>query len=444
MSSTSFFAAIAVLFGLTSVAAASVEVSARPQARPVDEIQTAQVTVQRSARPRIRPDVSLPAPVPEVTKVASNPAGFGAWVKSFRRKARAAGITDRTYDLAFRNAAYDPDIVRRDRSQAEFTKILWDYLDKAVSDTRIRNGKAALRKYRTLLDRIEAKYGVDKEVVVAVWGLESSYGAIRGSTPVIGAMATLAYDGRRAKFFENELIHALRILQSGVVSASRFTGSWAGAMGHTQFMPSSYSAFAVDFDGKRGKDIWSDDPTDALASTAAYLSRNGWRKGTPWGVEVKLPKGFDYRLAKRSIKRMPSDWAKLGITDMSGKPVRDYGSASVLVPAGSQGAAFLIFKNFKVIETYNTADAYVIAVGHLADRLRGGPGIKAKWPRGDRVLTFAERKELQRRLKALGLYSYNIDAKMGPLTIEAVRAFQMSRGMTPDGYPSLRILQKLR
>ena len=221
-------------------------------------------------------------------------------------------------------------------------------------------------------------------------------------------------------------------------------GSWAGAMGHTQFMPTSFRALAVDFTGDGRRDIWSDDPADALASTANYLKKSGWTKGQPWGVEVKIPKGFDYRLANRKTKRLPSAWARLGVVGMDGKPVRDSGRASVLLPAGAKGAAFLIFDNFAVIERYNTADAYVIGVGHLSDRIAGGPAIKAKWPRDDRALTFEERKELQRRLTANGYDTRGVDGKVGPLTIDAVRRWQSARGMVPDGYPSLAVLSKLR
>ncbi len=215
-------------------------------------------------------------------------------------------------------------------------------------------------------------------------------------------------------------------------------------MGHTQFIPTSYLDYAVDYNGDGRRDIWSDDPTDALASTAAYLSKFGWVTGMPWGVEVILPEGFDYTLADRKILRMPSDWARLGITDTKGAPIRDFGSASILLPAGAEGAAFMIFKNFEVLERYNTADAYVIGVGHLADRLRGEGPIKASWPRGDRALTFDERKELQDRLTRAGFTTKGVDGRIGPNTIDAVRAYQVAKGLTPDGYPSLRLLERLR
>jgi membrane-bound lytic murein transglycosylase B len=222
------------------------------------------------------------------------------------------------------------------------------------------------------------------------------------------------------------------------------TGSWAGAMGHTQFIPTSYLAHAVDFTGDGRRDIWSDDPTDALASTAAYLANAGWQTGRPWGIEVTLPAGFDYGETGERVKKPVADWQALGVRTAEGGPLPDHGPASVLLPAGAQGAAFLIFANFQVIEKYNTADAYVIGIGHLADRIAGGPPIRAAWPRQDRALKFDERVELQQRLATAGFDPGAADGKIGPNTIAAVRAFQRSIGAVPDGYASLEILQKLR
>ncbi|WP_420569135.1 lytic murein transglycosylase [Thalassovita sp.] len=429
--------------GAQAAHASPVSESLRPVMRPfasAGSIVVADADVQTSSlRPQTRP-----ASVGQEPRISTANLGFQRWIKGFRSRANRAGITDRTLNRAFEGVRYNTDVIQRDRNQSEFTKTLWEYLDSAASDTRVSNGKKALREHGRVLRQIEAKYGVDKEVVAAVWGLESAYGTYRGKTDIIEALATLAYDGRRGKFFEAQLIAALKILQSGDVAPRNMTGSWAGAMGHTQFIPTSYLSFAVDFTGDGKRDIWSDNPADALASTAAYLKRHGWVNGQPWGVEVKLPSRFNYALANRKIKKLPSEWARLGVTDMKGRAVPNHGQASLLLPAGSQGAAFLIFKNFSVIERYNTADAYVIGVGHLSDRLKGGPKIQAKWPRGDRALTFRERKELQQRLTRAGFSTQGVDGKIGPLTIEAVRGFQRAQGMTPDGYPSLHLLQKLR
>jgi membrane-bound lytic murein transglycosylase B len=370
--------------------------------------------------------------------------GFQRWLTRFRSSAMRQGISATTLDHAFSNIDYNTDVIQKDRNQSEFTKQIWDYLDSAVSKTRVKNGKAALRKNRKVLTAIEAKYGVDKEVVAAVWGLESAYGTYRGNVPVIEALATLAYDGRRGRFFEKQLIAALKIIQSGDVAPRNMTGSWAGAMGHTQFIPTSYLAYAVDFTGDGKRDIWSDNPADALASTAAYLARFGWTKGQPWGMEVKLPKGFNYGTSGERVKRSVAEWTAAGIRDVDGQEIRNYGRASILLPAGAQGAAFMIFNNFHVLERYNTADAYVIGVGHLADRISGGKAIQSGWPRDDRPLRFSEKSEMQKRLTAAGFDTLGVDGIIGPNTIAAIRSFQSSVGMIPDGYASYEILRRLK
>ncbi|MCA3438544.1 MAG: lytic murein transglycosylase [Rhodobacter sp.] len=396
------------------------------------------------ATPSAATETGVPSAQGESRMETGTEAGFAAWVAGFRPRALAAGITGQTFDNAFRDARFDPAVVEKDRNQSEFTKAIWDYLDSAVSDERVENGQAALQDNLALLERIEAAYGVDKEVVVAVWGLESAYGTYRGTYPLIGTLATLACDGRRGAFFEGQLLAALTILQNGDVDAAAMTGSWAGAMGHTQFIPTSYLAHAVDFTGDGRRDIWSDDPADALASTAAYLADAGWQAGRPWGIEVTLPPGFDYGDTGERVKRPVARWQALGVRSVDGGPLPDHGPASVLLPAGAQGAAFLIFANFQVIEKYNSADAYVIGIGHLADRIAGAPPFRAAWPRQDRVLSFDERVELQQRLAAAGFDPGTADGKIGPNTIAAVRAFQRSIGAVPDGYASLGVLQKLR
>jgi len=371
-------------------------------------------------------------------------AGFRRWIAGFRSKALRQGVSATTFDRAFGNVSYNLEVIGKDRNQSEFTKQIWEYLDSAVSETRVRNGKDALRKNKRVLQSIEAHYGVDKEIVAAIWGLESAYGKFRGDTPVIEALATLAYDGRRGGFFEKQLIAALKIIQSGDVRSHNMTGSWAGAMGHTQFIPTSFLAYAVDGTGDGKRDIWSDNPADALASTAAYLSRFGWRKDHPWGVEVRLPEGFDYSHSGSRIKKSVAEWAALGVRDVYGKKVSDYGSASILLPAGARGAIFMIFHNFQVIERYNQADAYVIAVGYLADRITGGPELQSGWPRNDRPLSFTEKKDLQKRLTAAGFDTYGLDGIVGPNTIAAIKAFQSSAGLPADGYPSAHVLRRLR
>lgn len=366
-----------------------------------------------------------------------------AWVAAFRPRAEAAGISRATLDMALNGVALRPDVVEKDRNQTEFTRTIWDYLDKAVSDDRIAAGRKALKAQAHVLDRIEARYGVDRQVLLAIWGLESSYGVVRGDVPTVAALVTLASATRRGAYFERELLAALRILQEGDVTGAAMMGSWAGAMGHTQFMPSSYLALAVDFDSDGRRDIWSDEPGDALASTAAFLARYGWRKGEPWGVEVTLPLGFDYRLSGERIHHAAAEWQAMGVKQAGGGALPDCGPSSVLLPGGARGAAFLICPNFHVIEHYNPADAYVIAVGHLSDRIMGGGPILGDWPRGLRALTLDERIALQHGLTLAGFNAGGADGRIGPLTQAAIRAFQASIGVVPDGYASLDVLGRL-
>lgn len=376
--------------------------------------------------------------------VPGSQAGLQGWIVQFRGRALAQGISASVFDSAMADLAFLPAVIDRDRRQDEFTKTIWDYLDKAVSEDRIVAGQRALKQYAALLDRIEAAYGVDRTVVLAIWGLESAYGAVRGDVSTRAALATLAYDGRRGAFFEAELLAALQILQAGDVTPLQMQGSWAGAMGHTQFMPSSYLAYAVDFDGDGHARIWGDDPTDALASTAAYLAKFGWKKGMPWGIEVTVPQGFDYTISGDRTQKPLSVWATMGVRPARGGDLAAQGWAALLVPAGARGPAFLIYDNFAAIEAYNKADAYVIAVGHLADRIGGGPPFQASWPRDLRALTLPERVEMQQLLVAAGVYSGAADGKIGPLSVAAVKAFQKSVSMIPDGYPSLEVLHRLR
>ena len=380
----------------------------------------------------------------EVQRFSPKTPGMNDWIAGFRPRALASGIAPEVFDRAFRPIGYSSYVVDKDRNQAEFSKTIWDYLDSAVSDERIANGQAALAANRALLEQIEATYGVDKAVVVAVWGLESAYGSKRGTLHVIEALATLAYDGRRGAFFEQQLIAALQIIQNGDVDVDHMTGSWAGAMGHTQFIPTSYQLFAVDLHGDGKRDIWSDDPTDALASTAAYLAKSGWVSGQPWGVEVTLPPGFNLGQTGKGNRKTPSDWAALGVRAASGLVVPDHGAAAILLPAGASGAAFMVFGNFTAISRYNNADAYVIGVGHLSDRIKGGPPIRAAWPRDANELTFVERTLLQERLTARGFDTLGADGTLGPNSVTAIKAFQVAVGMEADGYADRELLERLR
>jgi len=381
-------------------------------------------------------------PAPDIVQIQAN--GFSTWIASFRGCAAQAGITARTFDAAFQGVQYLPDTVRRDRNQSEFVKPLSDYIGTAASDARVKNGRDMLRKYAGLLAQLDATYGVEPHVIVAFWGMESNYGKRRGDTPLISTLATLAFDGRRGQFFEKQLISALKILQRGDISPSQMTGSWAGAMGHTQFIPTSFDAYAVDFTGDGRRDIWSDDPSDALASTAAYLNRFGWTKGQPWGVEVRLPQGFDFARTNQTVKMSPAQWGQLGVRGTDGQVVPNYGSASLITPTGGRGPAFLVFRNFDVISRYNNAQAYMIGVGHLGDRVRGMGPLQVAWPTGERSLLRAERIELQQRLTSAGFNTSGIDGKVGPATLRAIRSYQASAGLATDGYASLSLLERLR
>lgn len=389
----------------------------------------------------------LPAPTtggasPSAWRTVPN-AGFSAWLTGFRSRARAAGISDTTLRAALDGAGYLPGVIERDRNQTEFKRSLQDYLAIAASDERVRTGRAKLAAYGGVLREIEARYGVEPHVVTAIWGLESRYGVRRGDAPVISALATLAYDGRRGSFFEKQLIAALKIIQRGDVTPARMTGSWAGAMGHTQFIPTSYQAFAVDFRGDGRRDIWSDDPTDALASTAAYLKRNGWRHGQPWGVEVRLPAGFAGPYG-RSTRRSVSSWNAAGVRGMDGNPVPDHGPASIIAPYGAGGPAFMVFNNFKVLLSYNNAENYAIGIGHLSDRLAGAGPLRGAFPPDEFGLSLADRKALQAGLTRAGYDAGTPDGVLGNKTAAAIRGYQAAKGLPVTGKPSPALLAMLR
>jgi membrane-bound lytic murein transglycosylase B len=375
---------------------------------------------------------------------AANNLAFDAWVAAFRRRAASNGIKTATLNRAFRKVGFLPEVVRLDRNQTEFVRTLEDYIAIAASDERIKTGRQMLVRQRAVLAEIEARFAVEPHVVAAIWGLESSYGARRGDVPVISALSTLSFDGRRGTFFEKQLMAALRILQNGDIPANRMTGSWAGAMGHTQFIPTSYEAFAVDLRGDGRRDIWSDDPTDALASTAAYLARSGWTRGQPWAVEVQLPQGFNFAQTGRKTTQSPAVWASQGVRDMSGRSVPNHGEASIIVPSGTKGPAFMTFRNFTAISRYNNAESYVIGVGHLSDRLAGGGPLKAKFAPDAQGMTIEDRRELQRLLTAKGFDTGTNDGVIGPKTRAAIQDYQNSAGLTQTGDASFDLLKRLR
>ena len=382
-----------------------------------------------------------PTPIPAASP--GDEAGLQRWVQNFRSRAVSSGVSPATYDRAMRIARYNPEVIRLDRRQAEFSRPVWLYLDSAVSDVRITTGRQKLAQLGPTLSRIEAQYGVPREIVLAVWGMESNFGANRGRMQIIPSLATLAYDGRRGEMFAGQLIAALKIIQAGDTDPEHMLGSWAGAMGHTQFMPTSYLQYAVDFTGDGRRDIWSDDPTDSLASTAAYLARNGWQRGQTWGAEVQLPANFNMGLIGKGTRRSSGDWSSQGVRRIGGGGLPN-GNGSIIMPAGARGPAFLILDNFRSILRYNNSDNYALGVAFLGERIAGRPGIQGNWPRSDRPLSTSERQEIQQRLRTKGFYDGEIDGLFGSGTMEAVSAYQRSIGTTPDGYPTSILLDQLR
>lgn len=376
-------------------------------------------------------------------RAQANPA-FDSWKMQFRTRATAAGIPASIVEPAMNSAGFLPDVIARDRRQTEFTRTLEDYLGIAVSPERLAGGRAALSRHASTLRAIEARFDVEAEVITAIWGLESRYGTERGDIPVISALATLAFDGRRGAFFESQLIAALRILQRGDTSPANMRGSWAGAMGHTQFIPTTYQEYAVDFTGNGRRDIWSEDPSDALASAANYLARMGWRRGRPWGVEVRLPDGFDMGSTGRGSTRSVAAWTNAGVRDMDGRPVTDHGAASIIIPDGPRGPAFMTFSNFTTLTRYNNSEFYVIGIGHLSDRLRGGGTIRGDFQPDRFGLRVGDRQEIQRRLTQAGFDTQGADGVIGPNSEAAIRAWQQARGQTVTGQPSRAMLEQLR
>ncbi|MDO5603553.1 MAG: lytic murein transglycosylase [Paracoccus sp. (in: a-proteobacteria)] len=382
---------------------------------------------------------TTPAPIPAASPASE--AGLQNWVRNFRPRALAAGISPQVYDRSMAIARYNPDVIRLDRRQAEFSRPVWEYLDSAASDSRTTKGRGLARTHANLLAQIESRYGVDRNIVMAVWGMESNFGANRGRTQIIPALATLAYDGRRGEMFSNQLIAALKIIQAGDIDPAHMLGSWAGAMGHTQFMPTSYLSYAVDFNGDGRRDIWSEDPTDSLASTAAYLARSGWVRGLPAVVEVRLPDGFNYGQTGRSNTKSGAAWAAQGVRAVDGRTLP---AGGIIAPTGRQGPAFLVTRNFMAIRAYNASDNYALGVAMLGNRIAGGPGIVGAFPRGAGALSHNEKEEVQRLLNRLGYNVGEPDGAIGENTINGIKAFQRRIGVEQDGYANAALLARLR
>lgn len=367
---------------------------------------------------------------------------FNACVRELRREATANGITTQTFDTAMTGVEPDQSVLDAMENQPEFTVPVWDYMAALVGEQRIADGRAKLAEWAAVLAEAEQKFGVDRHVIVAVWGIESDYGKVRGGRLLVRSLATVSCFGGRQRFFRGELLATLRILQSGDMPPEALVGSWAGAFGQTQFMPSTFQRSAVDFDGDGRRDIVGSVP-DALGSTANYLKRAGWKSGEPWGYEVRLPADYSGPSGRRD-RRALTQWTRLGIRRIDGKPLTGNGTAALFLPAGAEGPAFIVFKNFDAIYSYNTAESYALAIAHLSDRLRGAGPIQTPWPTDDPGISRAERRELQERLIDRGFDIGEPDGIIGPRTRAAIEAFQASVGLPVDGRAGARVLGALR
>ena len=361
-----------------------------------------------------------------------------------RGQSANAAVSVEAFDLYTRGLQPDMSVLELLDAQPEFTTPIWDYLAALVDEQRIDDGRAMLATHAQTLAQVSQRYGVDAQTVVAVWGVESDYGKTFGKRPLLQSLATLSCFGRRQAFFRGEFFATLELLQSGDLQAQGLTGSWAGAFGHTQFMPTTYRRIAVDGDGDGRRDLVASIP-DALASTANYLKQAGWRTGETWGYEVKLPAGFDVSLAGRKNKRALSDWIARGVTRVDGTPIAASDTqAGVLLPAGAGGPAFLVLRNFDAIYAYNAAESYALAIATLSDRLRGGGALATPWPTDDPGLGRAQRQQLQILLLARGHAIGAADGMIGTLTRRAIVVEQQRLELQPqDGRAGRKILEAL-
>lgn len=370
--------------------------------------------------------------------------GFAQWVKDFRSEAAQAGISKSTLDSALSGLKLNRKVLKRDAYQPEFVKPIWSYLETAVSDVRVANGRRKYQQHQQLLNTIGNEYGVAPQLITAIWGLETAYGVTFGGYNVIEAFATLGYHGRRSSFAKQQLIAALQIIDNGDIPAEQMIGSWAGAMGHTQFIPTSYNERAVDYDKDGKSDIWNSFG-DVFASTANYMSSAKWRVDETWGAAVTLPAGFDWSLADRSVMKPITEWASLGIKPANGtKLPYSAGEAWILLPAGHQGPAFIALPNFRSIMRYNNSTAYALGISMLSDRIAGGEPQSYNWPTSLQALTREQSKELQQLLTDAGFDTEGVDGILGANSRKALRAWQIKADLVPDAFATLEQLELLR
>ncbi len=383
-------------------------------------------------------------PLMSADAIRAAAADFGNCLEGLWPQAERRGVSREVFERYTAGLTPDLSIMDLLDAQPEFNKSPWDYLDALVSDERIARGRELLAQYASVFAAVERTYGVDRHIIAAIWGVESNYGTKGGDRSVVRSTATLACVGRRRDYFREEFLSTLDILQHGDVKPERLIGSWAGAFGPTQFMPTTFKRFAVDFDGDGHRDV-VDSVADVVASTANNLKTDGWVVGESWGYEVVLPPNFNYLLVDRSHQMTVAQWQALGIVRAGGKPFsHNSEKAFVLLPAGARGPAFLMLQNFRVIMKYNPAEAYALAIGHLADRLRGGGPFVQSWPRDQRALSMAERFEMQQLLARRGFDIGEPDGLLGPRTRIAIRNFQVATGQIPDGFASSDVLDRLR
>ena len=408
---------------------------------------TPSATSTPAAKPVAAATAQTASPTPAAAPLQASPdadhaAGFAQWLTTFSAQALEAGIRPATVRDVLGKAQWLPRVVELDRAQPEFTRTPWAYLDSAVSPQRIAQGQAQLAAHSAALQAAAARYGVPASIVTAIWGMESNYGSNFGTFRTVDALATLAYEGRRRAWAQTELLAALRIIDQGDIAADRMIGSWAGAMGHTQFLPSVFLTYAVDADGDGHRDIWGSVP-DVTASTAHFLARSGWKSGEPWGAEVQLPPAFDHARADPAVRQTTAQWEAEGVRSIDGAPLPDLAGASIATPAGARGPAFLVGHNFRTILRYNNSVNYALGVALLARQIDGGGPVATPWPRDIEPLSRAQLQALQEALNRKGFAAGTPDGVMGPATRAGLRGYQRSLGVVADGYPTLELLQGL-
>lgn len=379
-----------------------------------------------------------------VASSASAQGDFRSCLSGLRSQASAKGISGQAFDVATRGVEPDLSILDLMNNQPEFKTAIWDYLSALVDEERVQDGKAATRQWGQALAAAEARFGVDRYAIAGVWGVESNFGKDIGGRSLVQSLSTLScYGPRRRDYFTGELMATLKIVQDGDINPANLRGSWAGAFGHTQFMPSTFQRLAVDGDGDGRRDIMASVP-DALHSTANFLKKAGWVNGLPWGYEVRLPSNFSAGLAGRKNKKPLATWAAMGVTRVDGRPLQGDYAAGIIIPAGIEGPAFLVTKNFDAVYSYNAAESYGLAIALLGDRLKGQPGIRAAWPTDDPPLSRAERRELQQLLTARGYDVGEPDGRIGSKTREAIKDVERRIGLEPRGRPGGKVLEALR